>query len=197
MLGSRRSPPPTIVSWSAPKPRCRQRAALPHPVQFDRRGLLHHRILRRPPRSPQRLRPYRSQPGLCAARRYPQRGRAEAARDGARRGRRLGRALRRRAAHRRADPLRARARRHRPPSRSRRVPDRAAPAGARSPCCSRTSPRASVPRRPFSISTRRWKRASPRRSPSASTPKKPCASRRRWKPSASSPAASRTTSTIS
>jgi PAS domain-containing protein len=39
-------------------------------------------------------------------------------------------------------------------------------------------------------------RASPRRSPSASRPRKPCARRRRWKRSASSPVVSRTTSTI-
>ena len=65
-------------------------------------------------------------PAYAAARRHPQRGRPKAARDGARRGRWLGRALRRRAAHRRADPLRARAGRHRALSRTRRLPHRAA-----------------------------------------------------------------------
>ena len=44
-----------------------------------------------------------------------------------------------------------------PPSASSR------PAAGRSPCCSRTSPRASAPKPACSSSTRRWKRAWPRR----------------------------------
>ena len=157
------SRPPTIASWSGPRRRSPTGRSATVPCSTRSTRAFASSNSSRPPRSPHRLRPYRGQPGLCAACRHPQCGRPEVARDGAGRGRRLGRAVRRACcgpAYRSASSANSS-----PPdaiSNSRRSGS-SQPAGARSRCCFRTSPRASGPSGPCSASTKRWKRASPRR----------------------------------